>query len=483
MDIRLPAVLMLCATLCSGEGDFTAAVTPGTRWERGDQVLFFGDHRWSAGSTVWAEQLGQALPRLRDDLELSGRWMGCDWMTGLPAWVDNWYAGSSIDVAVILAGATDAQAEKPPEPAAFEQYLLSGIKTMLGHGTIVILATPMPCGDKKAGNPLDERLEAYAAAVRSVASATGARLCDLRTLAATELLQVNADDKADGVFSTQTPEKRWVLTAAGHRFAAERIAAALGEAMVAAPLQIEVRGGSFAGETKLPVALRRLERTAATEIKYTIDGKDPSGKDGKPYKGPILVRDRCTLKVWATDKSTNRTATLERRIEEMKLRAADKPIKREHGLRFEMFQCSRPAALPDFDTLTPAFKGVWNAPDLGMGPDHPEMPAIKENYALRFTGLVEVPCDGIYTFYLGSDDGSRLLIGDSTLINHDGPHPVTYRSGEIGLREGLHEATVLYYQGNGTLRRSTVPDAAWWHDGKEKPKPKKPETPAPAKPK
>ena len=32
------------------------------------------------------------------------------------------------------------------------------------------------------------------------------------------------------------------------------------------------------------------------------------------------------------------------------------------------------------------------------------------NYALRFTGYIEIKKAGNYTFTLGSDDGSRLII-------------------------------------------------------------------------
>lgn len=37
-----------------------------------------------------------------------------------------------------------------------------------------------------------------------------------------------------------------------------------------------------------------------------------------------------------------------------------------------------------------------------------------ENVALRFSGMIEVPADGVYTFHLGCDDGARLKVGDAS---------------------------------------------------------------------
>ena len=38
-----------------------------------------------------------------------------------------------------------------------------------------------------------------------------------------------------------------------------------------------------------------------------------------------------------------------------------------------------------------------------------------EHVGLQFTGYLQVPRDGLYTFYLTSDDGSQLFIGEPSL--------------------------------------------------------------------
>ena len=75
--------------------------------------------------------------------------------------------------------------------------------------------------------------------------------------------------------------------------------------------------------------------------------------------------------------------------------------------------------------------------------------ARKEFFALKITGLVRVPRDGMYSFSTSSDDGSALYIGDQQVVNNDGIHGDEEISGEIALKAGLHPITVLMFQGRG----------------------------------
>ena len=71
------------------------------------------------------------------------------------------------------------------------------------------------------------------------------------------------------------------------------------------------------------------------------------------------------------------------------------------------------------------------------------------NYALRFTGYIEIKTPGSYTFTLGSDDGSRLIIDGKTLLDIDGIHGVITKNKAIKLEAGLHKINVLFMQGGG----------------------------------
>ena len=50
---------------------------------------------------------------------------------------------------------------------------------------------------------------------------------------------------------------------------------------------------------------------------------------------------------------------------------------------------------------------------------------------------------------MGSDDGSRLWIGDQLVVDNDGPHSFKVEGGEIALAQGFHEITVAFFENWG----------------------------------
>ncbi len=98
--------------------------------------------------------------------------------------------------------------------------------------------------------------------------------------------------------------------------------------------------------------------------------------------------------------------------------------------------------LPNFEALKPvkagAVTGVTIAPRTQT-----------DNFGFKYSGFISVPTDGTYTFYTSSDDGSRLYIGNQEVVNNDGLHGMTERSGAIGLKAGKHAFTVTYFEQGG----------------------------------
>lgn len=58
----------------------------------------------------------------------------------------------------------------------------------------------------------------------------------------------------------------------------------------------------------------------------------------------------------------------------------------------------------------------------------------RRSFGVVFTGYVNVPKDGVYTFYVNSADASRLKIGDQVVVEDDEPHALRERSGQIALK-------------------------------------------------
>lgn len=114
----------------------------------------------------------------------------------------------------------------------------------------------------------------------------------------------------------------------------------------------------------------------------------------------------------------------------------------EPGLMAHKYQGTW-TSLPDFTTLTPvesrnvATVGTHNLGD--------------QNYGLVIKGLFKVTIAGEYRFHLRSDDGSRLLINNTPIIDNDGTHgAVTVSSNNLSLSQGEHELRVEYFQAGGS---------------------------------
>lgn len=111
------------------------------------------------------------------------------------------------------------------------------------------------------------------------------------------------------------------------------------------------------------------------------------------------------------------------------------------GLAYEYFE-GNANRVADIAALAPVRGG--SVQDLGGLPDHRET-----HYAFRFTGLLEVPEDGLYSFATTSDDGSTLTLDGRTVVDNDGHHAPARREGSIQLAAGAHMLAVSFFQAGG----------------------------------
>jgi len=94
-----------------------------------------------------------------------------------------------------------------------------------------------------------------------------------------------------------------------------------------------------------------------------------------------------------------------------------------------------------------------------------------DRFAFAFDGYLKIASAGTYTFYTNSDDGSQLLIDGQLVVQNDGLHALTERSGSVFLGSGMHSIQAFYfdkdgenilqvdYQGPG-VPRTVIPAAA-----------------------
>lgn len=123
-------------------------------------------------------------------------------------------------------------------------------------------------------------------------------------------------------------------------------------------------------------------------------------------------------------------------------RHAEDPVDIEQGLRYEYFTGGW-SKLPNFQALEPDQKGFIDNFDITGSPS-------PGNFGYEFTGFIDIPVRGTYTFYTQSDEGSELYIGGNLVVDNNGTHMATEESGTIGLNAGKHAIKVKYFDRSGT---------------------------------
>jgi hypothetical protein len=116
--------------------------------------------------------------------------------------------------------------------------------------------------------------------------------------------------------------------------------------------------------------------------------------------------------------------------------------------------------LPDFETLKPRIEGKIRSGLFDISRRTRET-----EFGFVFTGTLVVPRDGQYTFYLDSDDGSRLTLDNKRVIEHDGIHGTgREKHAVVQLRQGKFPITLEYFQNHNGLGLSV----AWSGPGIER---------------
>lgn len=76
---------------------------------------------------------------------------------------------------------------------------------------------------------------------------------------------------------------------------------------------------------------------------------------------------------------------------------------------------------------------------------------VSGNIGLVFSGYIDVPEDGIYTFSMFSDDGSTITIDGDFFLDNDGGHSPLEVVAQKALKKGLHAIEITYFDHNGGL--------------------------------
>jgi hypothetical protein len=125
-------------------------------------------------------------------------------------------------------------------------------------------------------------------------------------------------------------------------------------------------------------------------------------------------------------------------------------------------------AVEDFPTntavLNPILKRVDKTIDVDAGTDAWPGTQLTDHFYIRWTGKIRIPKDGKYTFFLTSDDGSRLFIDGKQVIDNNGVHAAEEQSGAVELKSGDHDLKIEFFENEG----EAVCKFAWQAPDKDK---------------
>jgi len=73
----------------------------------------------------------------------------------------------------------------------------------------------------------------------------------------------------------------------------------------------------------------------------------------------------------------------------------------------------------------------------------------RDLFSARFVGFLRVPESGEYLLSLGSDDGSRLFVGNKKIIDLWSDHGLVYDHAVVNLEKGFHNLEIHFYERHG----------------------------------
>ncbi|WP_318345474.1 sugar-binding domain-containing protein [Flagellimonas baculiformis] len=203
------------------------------------------------------------------------------------------------------------------------------------------------------------------------------------------------------------------------------------------PVTISYDHSIFLDKEKVTLNNRKGET-----IYYTLDGTEPT-QNSQKYTAPLWIDATSTLKAISMD-GDKKSKVAQKRFE--KIDSLNPPQfvlgeEFEEGLAYSYYQ-GQWDNLPDFGELESSGSGITNTIDLGKA-------TRGSDYGLTFEGYIRLKEDGVHTFHLTSDDGSKLWIADELVIDHDGHHSMETKTIDLPLQKGYHKLSLHFFQAGG----------------------------------
>lgn len=181
---------------------------------------------------------------------------------------------------------------------------------------------------------------------------------------------------------------------------------------------------------------------ANSQVHFTLDGTEPT-KESPIYEKPLRISQTTVLKAREVMPGGKVGKIFTGTFIKQKPLESVSPPNGQSGLNFQYFEFKQPIdSTTDLQNLAPIKSG--HAAQIIF--PYEKLP---ERFGLVFTGFIQVHADGVYTFTVLSNDGSRLYIHDQLVVDNDGWHGAQERIGQIALKSGYHPVRLAYFQAGG----------------------------------
>ena len=191
-----------------------------------------------------------------------------------------------------------------------------------------------------------------------------------------------------------------------------------------------------------PLAVALATTTAGAEIRYTLDGSEPTEASAL-YAAPVPVDRSLTLKAkgFKPGAAPSRTLTLEAEKAVFRKGAPAGETAMRPGVAYSyyegVFSC-----VDDIRKGKYVSSGTMPAPSIAQAPQ-------EDHFGYIFTGSILIPERGVWEFMTKSDDGSVLTVGDRKVVDNAGSHASVMETGRVALDARVHPYTMLYFEDYG----------------------------------
>ena len=194
-------------------------------------------------------------------------------------------------------------------------------------------------------------------------------------------------------------------------------------------------GGLTLFRNSIPLAM--TSRTPGVAIHYTLDGSEPT-QASPLYTEPLELTASAQIRARAFKEGMQASPEASARATKAFFRPGLKLSGLRNGCRYT-YHTGVFSETADVRRSPVRACGIIREPSLDGAPD-------EDHFGYIFSGYIDVPEDGIWSFSLTSDDGAILEVDDTLVVDNDGSHSASTTFGRIPLLKGLHAYMLLYLE-------------------------------------